>query len=105
MGSPQSPSGGVTRIYTPAARAAALPESAGKEWLRYDATTTEKTWPAICPYSVAFGAGRRIGYNDSGTELMENFGMKRVLITGAAGEIGTRLRVLLKPIYPQLVSE
>jgi uronate dehydrogenase len=35
---------------------------------------------------------------------MENFGMKRVLITGAAGEIGTRLRVLLKPIYPQLVT-
>ena len=30
--------------------------------------------------------------------------MKRVLITGAAGEIGTRLRVLLKPIYPELVA-
>jgi uronate dehydrogenase len=29
--------------------------------------------------------------------------MKRVLITGAAGEIGTRLRALLKPVYPQLV--
>jgi uronate dehydrogenase len=30
--------------------------------------------------------------------------MKRVLITGAAGEIGTRLRELLKPVYPQLVA-
>lgn len=30
--------------------------------------------------------------------------MKRVLITGAAGEIGTRLRTLLKPVYPQLVA-
>ena len=28
--------------------------------------------------------------------------MKRILLTGAAGEIGTRLRVLLKPIYPEL---
>ena len=30
--------------------------------------------------------------------------MKRVLITGAAGEIGTRLRVLLKPVYQELVA-
>jgi uronate dehydrogenase len=30
--------------------------------------------------------------------------MKRVLITGAAGEIGTRLRTLLKPVYPKLVA-
>lgn len=30
--------------------------------------------------------------------------MKRVLITGAAGDIGTRLRRLLKPVYPQLRS-
>lgn len=29
--------------------------------------------------------------------------MKRVLITGAAGEIGSRLRVLLKSVYPELV--
>jgi uronate dehydrogenase len=29
--------------------------------------------------------------------------MDRVLITGAAGDIGSRLRVLLKPIYPQLI--
>ena len=28
--------------------------------------------------------------------------MKRVLLTGASGEIGTRLRQLLKPIYPEL---
>ena len=30
--------------------------------------------------------------------------MKRVLITGAAGDVGTRLRRLLKPVYPQLRS-
>jgi uronate dehydrogenase len=29
--------------------------------------------------------------------------MKRVLVTGASGEIGTRLRALLKPIYPELI--
>ncbi len=29
--------------------------------------------------------------------------MERVLITGAAGDIGSRLRVLLKPVYRQLV--
>ncbi len=29
--------------------------------------------------------------------------MKRVLITGAAGDIGSRLRGLLKPVYPELV--
>jgi uronate dehydrogenase len=29
--------------------------------------------------------------------------MKRVLLTGAAGDIGTRLRPLLAPIYPDLV--
>jgi len=29
--------------------------------------------------------------------------MERVLVTGAAGDIGSRLRVLLKPIYRQLV--
>lgn len=29
--------------------------------------------------------------------------MDRVLITGAAGDIGSRLRVLLKPVYPQLI--
>ncbi len=29
--------------------------------------------------------------------------MKRVLLTGASGAIGTRLRVLLQPIYPELV--
>jgi uronate dehydrogenase len=28
--------------------------------------------------------------------------MKRVLLTGAAGDIGQRLRTLLRPIYPQL---
>jgi len=28
--------------------------------------------------------------------------MKRVLLTGAAGDIGRRLRTLLRPIYPQL---
>src|SRR5262245_7402192 len=28
--------------------------------------------------------------------------MKRVLLTGAAGDIGGRLRKLLKPIYPDL---
>ena len=28
--------------------------------------------------------------------------MKRVLLTGAAGDIGTRLRKLLEPIYPEL---
>jgi len=30
--------------------------------------------------------------------------MERVLITGAAGDIGSRLRVLLKPLYSQLVA-
>jgi uronate dehydrogenase len=30
--------------------------------------------------------------------------MQRVLITGAAGDVGTRLRWLLKPVYPQLRS-
>ena len=29
--------------------------------------------------------------------------MERVLITGAAGDIGSRLRVLLKPVYRELV--
>src|SRR5205085_5866403 len=29
--------------------------------------------------------------------------MPRILMTGAAGEIGTRLRKLLPPIYPDLV--
>lgn len=29
--------------------------------------------------------------------------MQRVLITGASGDIGSRLRVLLKPVYPELV--
>jgi uronate dehydrogenase len=29
-------------------------------------------------------------------------GMKRVLMTGAAGDIGGRLRKLLKPVYPEL---
>jgi len=29
--------------------------------------------------------------------------MKRVLLTGASGGVGTRLRSLLKPIYPELV--
>ena len=29
--------------------------------------------------------------------------MKRVLLTGASGDVGTRLRKLLKPIYPDLV--
>jgi uronate dehydrogenase len=29
--------------------------------------------------------------------------MKRVLLTGASGDIGTRLRKLLKPIYPELI--
>src|SRR5215813_14267271 len=28
--------------------------------------------------------------------------MARILLTGAAGGIGTRLRKILKPIYPQL---
>src|SRR5262245_66428854 len=28
--------------------------------------------------------------------------MARILLTGAAGDIGTRLRKLLKPVYPQL---
>ena len=28
--------------------------------------------------------------------------MQRVLLTGAAGDIGKRLRALLRPIYPQL---
>ncbi len=28
--------------------------------------------------------------------------MKRVLLTGAAGDIGGRLRKLLKPVYPEL---
>jgi uronate dehydrogenase len=30
--------------------------------------------------------------------------MRRVLITGAAGDVGTRLRRLLKPVYPELRS-
>ena len=30
--------------------------------------------------------------------------MARILLTGAAGGIGTRLRTLLKPIYPGLRS-
>jgi len=30
--------------------------------------------------------------------------MKRILITGAAGDVGCRLRKLLKPIYPELRS-
>src|SRR5262245_16165867 len=30
------------------------------------------------------------------------FQMARILITGAAGDIGTRLRKILKPVYPQL---
>jgi uronate dehydrogenase len=29
--------------------------------------------------------------------------MKRVLLTGASGDIGTRLRKLLKPVYPELI--
>ncbi len=29
--------------------------------------------------------------------------MKRVLLTGASGDIGTRLRKLLRPIYPELI--
>ena len=29
--------------------------------------------------------------------------MKRVLLTGASGGVGTRLRQLLKPIYPELI--
>src|ERR1700709_2212662 len=29
--------------------------------------------------------------------------MSRILMTGAAGEIGTRLRKLLPPVYPDLV--
>ena len=29
--------------------------------------------------------------------------MRKVLMTGASGQIGTRLRTLLKPIYPELV--
>ncbi len=29
--------------------------------------------------------------------------MKRVLLTGASGDVGTRLRKLLKPIYPELI--
>lgn len=29
--------------------------------------------------------------------------MKKVLLTGASGDIGTRLRKLLKPIYPELI--
>ena len=29
--------------------------------------------------------------------------MKRVLLTGASGAVGTRLRSLLKPIYPELI--
>jgi uronate dehydrogenase len=29
--------------------------------------------------------------------------MRRVLLTGAAGGIGTRLRTLLKPLYPELI--
>ncbi|WP_428247786.1 NAD-dependent epimerase/dehydratase family protein [Ferrovibrio sp.] len=29
--------------------------------------------------------------------------MKRVLLTGAAGGVGTRLRQLLKPLYPELI--
>ena len=29
--------------------------------------------------------------------------MKRVLLTGASGDIGTRMRKLLKPIYPELI--
>lgn len=29
--------------------------------------------------------------------------MKRVLLTGASGGVGTRLRTLLKPLYPELV--
>jgi uronate dehydrogenase len=28
--------------------------------------------------------------------------MKRVLMTGAAGDVGGRLRKLLKPVYPEL---
>ena len=28
--------------------------------------------------------------------------MKRILMTGAAGDIGGRLRKLLKPVYPNL---
>ena len=29
--------------------------------------------------------------------------MKKVLLTGASGDVGTRLRKLLKPIYPELI--
>jgi uronate dehydrogenase len=29
--------------------------------------------------------------------------MKRVLLTGASGDVGTRLRKLLRPIYPELI--
>jgi uronate dehydrogenase len=32
----------------------------------------------------------------------EDARMKRVLLTGAAGDIGSRLRKLLKPVYPEL---
>ena len=28
--------------------------------------------------------------------------MARILLTGAAGDIGTRLRKILKPVYPKL---
>ena len=29
--------------------------------------------------------------------------MRRVLLTGASGGVGTRLRKLLKPLYPELI--
>src|SRR5262245_61272357 len=65
--------------------------------------------------SLRRAAGRRLGFAKLApvpyhrtqpkrpTVERKDHTMKRVLITGAAGGIGTHLRRLMKPIYPELI--